>query len=217
MPTARSSERTKSRSLVFGSLFLEVRDLLSAIGASAAEGTVAIDLQPAPQVRQDFGDLPEPSVAQINTPFWMAYYDADENYMYVHSIERLDRAYFGTLKPISWLLSRVPSTGEHWRSWRLLDREGLTELQIVVINHGTVPGKTKVGVYSRDDELTFFEEEIELQPKGLRRVQLPPQEIAGWPERPEHVRIGLDPLLTANGKPYVLMRYSGGPLSIHHG
>ena len=120
-------------------------------------GTVAIDLQPAPQVRQDFGDLPEPSVAQINTPFWMAYYDADENYMYVHSIERLDRAYFGTLKPISWLLSRVPSTGEHWRSWRLLDREGLTELQIVVINHGTVPGKTKVGVYSRDDELTFFE------------------------------------------------------------
>ena len=34
----------------------------------------------------------------------MAYYDADENYMYVHSIERLDRAVFGTLKPISWLL-----------------------------------------------------------------------------------------------------------------
>ena len=104
----------------------------------------------------------------------MAYYDADENYMYVHSIERLDRAYFGTLKPISWLLSRVPSTGEHWRSWRLLDREGLTdEIQIVVINHGTVPGKTKVGVYSRDDELTFFEEEIELRRRGFAGCSFP--------------------------------------------
>ena len=37
------------------------------------------------------------------------------------------------------------------------------------------------------------------------------------PERPRHLRIGLDPLLTANGKPYVLMRYGDGPLSIHHG
>jgi hypothetical protein len=31
------------------------------------------------------------------------------------------------------------------------------------------------------------------------------------------VRIGLDPLLTTNGKPYVIMRYGGGPLSLHHG
>jgi hypothetical protein len=30
-------------------------------------------------------------------------------------------------------------------------------------------------------------------------------------------RIGMDPLLTGNGKPYVLMRYGGGPLSLHHG
>jgi hypothetical protein len=201
----------------FGSMFLEVRDLLGAIGTPAPEGTVAIDLQPAPQVRKDFGDLPEPAAAQINTPFWMAYYDADENYMYVHSIERLDRAFYGTLKPISWLLSRAPSVGEHWRSWRLLDREGLTELQIVVINHGTVPGTTTVGVYSRDDADTLFEQEIELRPKELRRVRVPSEEIARWPDRPEHLRIGLDPLLTANGKPYVLMRYSGGPLSIHHG
>ena len=28
---------------------------------------------------------------------------------------------------------------------------------------------------------------------------------------------GMDPLLTGNGKPYVLMRYGGGPLSLHHG
>jgi hypothetical protein len=201
----------------FGSMFLEARDLLAAIGADAPEGTLAIDLQPAAQVRKDFGDLPEAATAQINTPFWMAYYDDDENYMYVHSIERLDREFYGTLKPISWLLSRTASTGERWRSWRLLDREGLTDLQVVVINHGTVPGSTKVGVYSRDDAETLYEEEIELAPKELRRVRVPSDEIAGWPERPEHLRIGLDPLLTANGKPYVLMRYRGGPLSIHHG
>jgi hypothetical protein len=201
----------------FGSMFLEVRDLLGAVGADSPEGTVAIDLQPAPQVRKDFGDLPEPAAVQINTPFWMAYYDADENYMYVHSIERLDRAFYGTLKPISWLLGRAPSTGERWRSWRLLDREGLTDLQIVVINHGTVAGSTKVGVYSRDDEQTRFERELNLQPRELQRVQVPSDEIAHWPEQPEHLRIGVDPLLTANGKPYVLMRYERGPLSIHHG
>jgi hypothetical protein len=201
----------------FGSMFLEARDLLGAIGAQTPEGTVSIDLQPAPQVRRDFGDLPEAATAQINTPFWMAYYDADENYMYVHSIERLDREFYGTLKPISWLLSRSPSTGEHWRSWRLLDREGLTDLQVVVINHGTAPGTTRIGIYSRDDSETLFERELELKPRQLERVVVPSDEIDSWPERPEHVRIGLDPLLTANGKPYVLMRYSGGPLSIHHG
>jgi hypothetical protein len=27
----------------------------------------------------------------------------------------------------------------------------------------------------------------------------------------------MDPLLTANGKPYVIMRYADGPPSLHHG
>jgi hypothetical protein len=31
------------------------------------------------------------------------------------------------------------------------------------------------------------------------------------------LQLGIDPLPTLNGKPYVLMRYGNGPLSLHHG
>jgi hypothetical protein len=205
----------------FGAMFLELRDLLTELGSSANEGTVAIDLCPADEVRREFGDLPEPAIVQINTPFWMAYYDADENYMYVHSIERLEGAVFGTAKPVAWLLGRggVPR-GERWRSWRLLDRQGLSELQLVVINHSPTTGRTIAGVYSADDQTALFERGLELRPRQLERVKLDKAEVASWADRnPDvaHLRVGLDPLLTGNGKPYVLMRYDDGPLSIHHG
>ena len=45
-------------------------------------------------------------------------------------------------------------------------------------------------------------------------VRVPAADLRSWPVRhPEirHARIGLDPLLTANGKPYVIMRYADGP------
>ena len=128
---------------------------------------------------------------------------------------------FGTTKPVAWQVNRATVLGRDQGVAVLATARvsrGSPELQVVAINHRPLAGLDDGRrLPTADDQLTFFEEEIELQPKGLRRVQLPPQEIAGWPERPEHVRIGLDPLLTANGKPYVLMRYSGGPLSIHHG
>ena len=205
----------------FGAMFLEVRDLLAEVHSQAREGTIAIDLDPADEVRREFGDLPEPAVVQINTPFWMAYYDADENYMYVHSIERLEGTVFGTAKPVEWLLGRGGvQRGERWRSWRLLDREGLSELQLVVINHSPTMGQTRAGVYSGDDQTTLVEHELELGPRQLKRLKIDREEVASWEERSpdvSHLRIGLDPLLTGNGKPYVLMRYDDGPLSIHHG
>ena len=40
-------------------------------------------------VRAEFGELPKPDSIEIKTPFWMAFYDDAENYMYVHSIEML--------------------------------------------------------------------------------------------------------------------------------
>jgi hypothetical protein len=128
---------------------------------------------------------------------------------------------FGTAKPVEWLLARggVPR-GERWRSWRLLDREGLSELQIVVINHSPSTGQTRAGVYSGDDRTTLFERELVLGPHQLERVKIDRAEVTSWAERGSnvsHLRIGLDPLLTGNGKPYVLMRYDDGPLSIHHG
>ena len=37
-----------------------------------------------------------PTEVEIKTPFWMAYYDATENFMYVHSIDTLGGEVFGT-------------------------------------------------------------------------------------------------------------------------
>ncbi len=51
-------------------------------------------------------------------------------------------------------------------------------------------------------------------------MRVPVDELVGWAARhPEtrHARVGLDPLMTANGKPYVIMRYADGPPSVHHG
>ena len=196
----------------FGSMFLEACDLLERLGADATEGLVAVDLKPPEAVRGRFADLPAPDRVHINTPFWMAYYDATENYMYVHSIEMLAGEVRGTTAPLRWHLNRAPAQRESWRSWRLLDVELLDEVQIVAVNHGTQAGETTVGIYAADGR-TLWERRVELTPRQVERVHVPAQEIARWRKHglAEHVRIGLDPLLTTNGKPYVIMRYGGGP------
>ena len=202
----------------FGSLFLEARDLLERLGADASEGLVAVDLEPPAGVRGRLSDLPSPDTALINTPFWMAYYDATENYMYVHSIEMLGGEVHGTTVPLTWHLKRAAVQRESWRSWRLLDVELLDEIQVVAVNHGTIAGDTTVGIYDAAGG-ALWEQELHLVPREVRRVRVPEQEIAAWRSkgRTDQVRIGLDPLLTTNGKPYVIMRYGGGPLSLHHG
>lgn len=201
-------------------MFLEMRDLLSELGSDVAEGTVAIDLEPAAEVRAALTDLPDPERVEVNTPYWMAYYDADENYMYVHSIEKLAGVAFGTTRSMSMMVNRGPYIGEHWRSWRLLDLDRLTELQIVTINHSPDSAGTTVGLYDADDGSALFERSLEFRPRQLQRIRVAGDELqdalAGRPEA-RLGRIGLDPLLTGNGKPYVLMRYGDGPLSLHHG
>ena len=204
----------------FGSLFLEVADLLGELGSEAPEGSVAIDLEPAPAVRARFHELPDADQLEVKTPFWMAYYDGDENFMYVHSIDTLGGEVFGAPGPLRWLMTRSVPRGERWRSWRLLEATRLSDLQIVCMNMSPETRSTAVGVYSADDSVTFYRESLELAPRALRRVRVPDEEIRAWPRRHagiEHVRIGLDPLLTANGKPYVIMRSADGPPSLHHG
>jgi hypothetical protein len=201
----------------FGSLFLEAAELLDRLGASEPEGLVAADLEPPEAVRAQLGDLPAPDVVHLNTPFWMSYRDADDNYMYVHSIDTLGGEVHGTSAPLQWHLTRARPQREAWRSWRLLDVELLDELQIVTINHGSEAGSTSVAIYGSDGAC-IWSEAVTLDPRQLRRVKVPAQEIARWlADGIAQVRIGLDPLLTANGKPYVIMRYGHGPLSLHHG
>jgi hypothetical protein len=204
----------------FSSLFLEVRDLLAELGADAAEGTVAIDLEPPAGVRREFGDVPKPESVEVKTPFWMAYYDAGENYMYVHSIEQLHGESYGAPSLLTRSMDRHIPEGETWRSWRLLEVEDLSELQIVAINHAPTPRATTVGVYPANAGEALFETRLEFAPRQLHRVRVPADALAGWRDRVSEVplaRVGLDPLLTGNGKPYVLMRYGDGPLSLHHG
>jgi hypothetical protein len=212
-----STERTLQP---FGSLFLEASELLGEIGSSASEGTVAIDLEPPTGVRARFGELPGAEQAEVRTPFWMAYYDRAEDYMYVHSIEMRAGEVFGAPRLLSWTLTRDVPIGERWRSWRLLEAERLSDLQVVCINHSPVRRSTIVGVYAPDGTTALYERAIELAPRALARVRVPAEELAAWPVRhPEirHLRVGADPLLTGNGKPYVLMRYAEGPPSLHHG
>jgi hypothetical protein len=201
----------------FGSAFVEMRDLLAELGAQPAEGTVAVDLDPSDEVKRSLGDIPRPLDAEVNTPYWMAYYDASENYMYVHSIDKLGGVVFGTTKPIEWMLNRQRDVGERWRSWRLLELDRLSEVQVVAINHSPNPGRTRVGIYDSADDTPLYEREVELRPRELSRIRVPAGELAGGAREGALGRIGLDPLLTGNGKPYVLLRYGSGPLSIHHG
>jgi hypothetical protein len=204
----------------FGSLFLEMHNLLRQLGSGVREGTVAIDLEPPEGIRPEFRDLPAPESVELASPFWMAYYDGAENYMYVHSIDKLAGKIFGSTKPVAWNLTRHVPLGGRWRSWRLLDVEQLSELQIVLVNHRPTEGGTQVGVYSPDDGVALFERELSFRPRQVHRVRISPEEIRAWPLRHpeiEHARVGVEPLLTPNGKPYVLMRYGGGPLSLHHG
>jgi hypothetical protein len=212
---------TATRTLMpFGSMFLEMADLLAELRAGAREGTVAIDLEPPAEVRASLGEMPNPLRAEINTPYWMAYYDDAENYMYVHSIEKLGGEVFGTTRPMRWLLTRPRDAREPWRSWRLLDLQRLSDLQIVVINHSRRPGRTTVGLFEANEDAPIVARTLDLGPRALERVRFHGDELASaLARRPDavHGRIGLDPLLTGNGKPYVLLRYGDGPLSLHHG
>jgi hypothetical protein len=210
---AGSVERELPR---FGSLFIEVRDVLAELGRDDAEGTVALDVRPPAGLEAHLGDLPAPEQVEFGSPFWMAYYDGEQNYMYVHAIDRLRGKVFGADPVLRRVMGGSPPPGHDWRSWRLLDSEGITELQVVTVNHGTAPGATTVGVYAAGGA-PLWQRRLEFGPRQLHRVAVPREELATWPARAEHVRIGVDPLLTANGKPYVLIRYEDGPLSLHHG
>lgn len=204
----------------FGSLFLEVSELLRELGSTASEGMVAIDLEPSAEVAAQFNDLPDAEQIEVKTPFWMAYYDGAENFMYVHSIETLGGEVFGAPALLRWSMTRQVGVGGSWRSWRLLEADRLSDLQIVCMNTSPERRATRVGVYSPDDAVALYQESVELAPRAVARVRVPADELRAWPARhPEvrHARIGMDPLVTGNGKPYVIMRYADGPPSLHHG
>lgn len=208
----------KKRFLVppFGQLYLELEDLIGK--RIENEGMIYVDLKPPRVIRPLVGKLPKIEDLVAQTPFWVSYRDEAENYMYVHSIETFKGRVFGAAWPINWLLSNSKFEPVAWKSWRLLDLELLEELEIVVMNHGNKTGSGSVQIFD-DNSLEIWKSEFSLVPRQSKRVLLPQEKIKEWREnrRTQNIRVGVNPLLTPNGKPYVLMRYGKGPKSIHHG
>lgn len=206
----------------FGGLFLEVRELLDALGASSSEGTILLDAEPPTRVLADLTSFPLPDQWELamGTPFWMAYYDADENYMYVHSISPEMGAFHGVPRPLGKLL--MEGANEQlgaWRAGRLLDAAGLAELQIVLVNHSDGKRNPTVGLYDADGDAVVWSSAASLGPHEVKRLRVPVAELDSFraAKRDGRFRVGVSPMPTSNGKPYLLMRYGDGPLSLHHG
>jgi len=200
----------------FGQLYLEVDDILGE--DVTMEGMIYIDFEPPAVIRKQLKTVPDIRRLTVGTPFWVSYHDEHDNYMYVHSIEQYRGKVWGAVWPVGPMMERATPVREPWKSWRLLDVELLEELQIVAMNHARLEGTTTVSVISGTGEV-LWSEEITLQTRQSRRLIVPVAEIEKWKTKadPGTVRIALDPVLSDNGKPYVIMRYGGGPLSLHHG
>lgn len=200
----------------FGQLYLEVEDI---VGYDLQmEGMIFIDFQPPAIIRKQLKTIPNLQQLTVQTPFWVSYRDEHDNYMYVHSIESYRGKVWGAVWPMSRIMAHAAPERDAWQSWRLLDVALLDELQVVAMNHSITPGTTTVSVID-DAGATLWSQTITLGPRGSARLIVPEAEIKAWKAKknPGSVRVALDPLLTGNGKPYVIMRYGGGPLSLHHG
>jgi len=200
----------------FGQLYIEVADI---VGHDLdMEGLIYIDLEPPAVIRKQLKTIPNLRGLEEGTPFWVSYRDREDNYMYVHSIEKYRGRVFGAMWPLSRIMATSEPVRDHWQSWRLLDVALLDELQIVVINHSRQPGSTVARVIGDEGE-TLWSEEVKLGTRASRRLIVPPAMIEKWAKEKtsENIRISLDPLFSENGKPYVIMRYAGGPWSLHHG
>ena len=200
----------------FGQLYLEAKDI---VGHDIdMEGMIYIDLEPPAVIRKQLKSIPSLQQLTVQTPFWVSYRDQNDNYMYVHSIESYRGKVFGAVWPLSRMMATAAPERHAWQSWRLLDIALLDELQIVVMNHSLTPGTTNVGLIGESGE-RVWSQDVTLETRQTRRIIVPDDLIEQWKvaQRPATVRVALDPLFTGNGKPYVIMRYGGGPWSLHHG
>lgn len=200
----------------FGQLYLEMEDIAGENLDS--EGMIVVDVLPPKATRHKLKTLPNIQALTVQTPFWVSYRDADDNYMYVHSIEVYRGRVFGAVWPLNQVMAHATQARAPWESWRLLDVNLLDELHVIVMNHSATPGTTEVRVISQAGDV-LWSEKVSLKTRESRRVSVPQDKINEWRQAGEHdsVRVSLSTILSDNGKPYVLMRYGGGPLSMHHG
>lgn len=200
----------------FGQVYLTAKDLNKSDGPM--EGMVYVDLRPPREVRARLRSLPNSRTMVSQTPFWVSYADRDQNHMYVHSIDTYAGRIFGYLWPGSQLKPRKATTPTSWKSWRIIELSLLSELEVIVMNHSPEKGDCNVQIWS-DDDSQLWNFPLALKTRETKRVRVPQSLINDLVESKStrNIRIGIEDMLTPNGKPYVLMRYGMGPRSLHHG
>ena len=209
----------------FGQVYLSAADILNP--HELLEGMVYVDLKPSKEIRKKLSTLPGSEDMRSQVPFWVSYVDDDQNFMYVHSIENYKGKTFGWHWPIStfslqsfWLKRAKETIHDDisWKSWRILEVTLLSELEILVINHSSKKGKCQVQIWG-DHDAALWSQSISLKKRESRRVKVPAALIKEWSELQitQDIRVGIQGMITPNGKPYVLMRYGQGPRSLHHG
>jgi hypothetical protein len=199
-----------------GQIYLTASDLVR--DEIKSEGMVYVDLRPSRAVRKKISAMENLDDMRSQTPFWVSYQDSKGNYMYVHSIELFRGRNFG----LPWPLNRAQGNNNdekiNWKSWRLLDVDLLDELEIVVMNHQARGGDCSIVILDDFDEVVW-RRNLTLTPRECLRIPVPQHLLFEWRQdiKIKNVRVGIEGLLTPNGKPYVIMRYGGGPQSLHHG
>ena len=67
------------------------------------------------------------------------------------------------------------------------------------------------------DGAVVVEKSVTVQAHGAARVSVGGDDLQRQATAVDKLRLEVDGLLTANGKPYVMVRYRDGPFSLHHG
>ncbi|MDQ2959662.1 MAG: hypothetical protein M3R48_01225 [Candidatus Dormibacteraeota bacterium] len=200
----------------FTSLVLRMADVLEELGAMAAYGTVAVDVAPSATCWQRLVEVGPPN-AIAQSPFWMGFVDDGGSVAYVHSIDQFYGAVFGVGRVAGVAYRGGWHRGGAWTSKRLIDAHGLVSADAYLVNHSPRAGRTAVRWLSHPEGAVVAEKTVTVQAHGAARVAAGVAELERAGTAVDRLRLEVDELLTANGKPYVMVRYRDGPFSLHHG
>lgn len=200
----------------FTSLTLTMRDVLAELGVSVLYGTVAVDVEPSPACWHRLVEV-GPQNAMAQSPFWMGFVDDGGSVAYVHSIDQFYGTVFGVGRIAGLAYRGSWHRGGAWTSKRLIDARDLVRADAYLVNHSPTAGRTTVRWLDHPGGTVVAQKTMTVRPHGAARVSVTADDLAQ--DRPEvdRLRLEVDDLLTANGKPYVMVRYRNGPFSLHHG
>ena len=192
----------------FGTLALEIDDLLLGLTEKSDFGTITVDLIPTLKYRRHLRKLTD-GTPLIASPFWMRFSSSSGGSQgYSHSIDA-DRA---KIRGVPAVLARYftsKDVGFAWESSRSIDLDASSFAQGFVVN-------------SSKDTKSFtmswcnLEEQIIVQ-KCCLLPSLGVSEISTPRGLTDEVHLVVDPLPTPNGKPYVFVFQVSGEFGFTHG